>query len=135
MAYEKPLPRVTADTKPFWEGSKEHQLRFQKCRSCGHVRWPASVICPKCYSDQPDWIVASGKGKVYSFVVHHRTFDKAFEQELPYVAALVELEEGPIFLSSIVDLRPEEVKINMPVEVTWKDITQEFSIPKFKPLS
>jgi len=133
MAYQKPLPRVNADTKPFWDGSREHKMKFQKCRECGHVRWPASIICPKCYSSATDWIVSSGKGKVYSFVVHHRTFDKAFENDLPYVAALVELEEGPIFLSNIVGLNPKEVKIGLPVEVTWEDVTPELSLPKFKP--
>ena len=110
-------------------------MRFQKCKSCGHVRWPASILCPKCYSSDTDWIVSSGKGKVYSLVVHHRTFDKSFEKELPYVAALVELEEGPIFLSNLVDLKPEEVKIGMPVDVTWDDATPDFSIPKFKPIA
>lgn len=133
MVYEKPSPRVNADNKPFWDGTKEHQMRFQKCQSCGHVRWPASIICPKCYSSDTEWIVSGGKGKVYSFVVHHRTFDKTFEKDLPYVAALIELEEGPIFLSNLVGLKPEEAKISMPVDVTWDDATPEFSIPKFKP--
>ena len=135
MAYEKPLPQPNADTKPFWDGCKEHQLRFQKCRNCGHVRWPASIICPMCYSYDTEWIVASGKGKVYTFAIYHQAYHKAFESDLPYVTASVELEEGPRILTNIVGCSPDEVRCDMPVEVKWEDITEEFSLPKFKPVS
>ena len=133
MAYQKPLPQPNADTKPFWDGCKEHQLRFQKCRNCGLVRWPPSIICPMCYSYDTEWIVASGKGKVYTFAVCHQAYYKVFENDLPYVTAVVELEGGPRLLSNIVGCSPEEVRCDMPVEVTWEDISEEFSLPKFKP--
>lgn len=135
MTYQKPLPQPNADTKPFWDGCKEHQLRFQKCQSCGLVRWPPSIICPMCYSYDTEWIVATGKGKVYTFVVYHQAYHPAFESELPYVTAVVELEEGPHMLTNIVGCSPKEVQCDMPVEVTWEDITEEFSLPKFKPAS
>ena len=135
MAYEKPLPQPNADDKPFWEGCKRHQLQFQKCQSCGHVRWPPSIICPMCYSSDTEWIIAGGKGEVYTFVVYHQSYHPAFEGELPYVAAIVELEEGPHILTNIVGCDPSEVKCDMPVEVAWEDITEEFSLPKFKPVS
>ncbi len=134
MTYEKPLPQPDADTRPFWEGSKEHQLRFQKCRNCAHVRWPPSIICPMCYSSDTDWIAASGKGKVYTFAVFHRAYHKAFEKDIPYVTASVELEEGPRLLTNIVGCAPGEVECDMPVEVVWEDIKEEFSLPKFKPV-
>lgn len=135
MAYEKPLPKPNADTKPFWDGCREHQLRFQKCRDCGHVRWPASIICPMCYSCDTEWIVSSGKGKVYTFVVYYQAYHPAFEADLPYVVAVVELEEGPHMLTNIVGCSPDEVSCDMPVEVTWQDITEDFGLPKFKPAS
>jgi len=131
MTYIKPLPQPNADTKPFWDGCFEHQLRFQKCRDCEHVRWPPSVICPLCYSPNTDWIVASGKGIVYTFVVHHYAYNKAFEDELPYITAIIELEEGPHILSNIVDCHPSELKCDVPVSIVWDDITEEFSLPKF----
>ncbi len=135
MAYEKPLPQPNADDKNFWDGCKEHQLRFQKCRSCGLVRWPPSIICPMCYSNDTEWIVASGKGKVYTFAIYHQSYHQAFENELPYVTASVELEEGPRILTNIVGCSPDEVRCDMPVKVIWEDITEEFSLPKFKPVS
>lgn len=131
--YNKPLPSINGDSKEFWAGCKEHELRFQKCKVCGHVRWPASIICPRCYSNETKWIIAGGKGKVYTFAVYHVAYHPGFENDLPYVVAEVELEDGPRLLTNIVSCRPDEVKCEMVVEVTWEDITEEFSLPKFKP--
>ncbi len=135
MTYEKPLPHPNADDKIFWEGCREHHLRFQKCEECGLVRWPPSAICPNCYLRDTIWITAAGKGKVYTFAIFHRAYHPGFEGELPYVTAVVELEEGPHFLTNIVGCRPDEVKCDMVVEVIWEDITEEFSLPKFRPVS
>jgi uncharacterized OB-fold protein len=133
VEYNKPLPNMNGDSKEFWAGCKAHELRFQKCNTCGHVRWPASIICPICYSKEMKWTVAEGKGRVYSFAVYHVAYHLGFENDLPYVVADVELEEGPRLLTNIVGCRPDEVKCDMLVEVTWEDITEEFSLPKFKP--
>jgi uncharacterized OB-fold protein len=131
--YNKPIPNMNGDSEEFWAGCKAHELRFQKCKACGHVRWPPSIICPMCYSKDTKWIIAEGKGKVYTFVVYHVAYDPGFENNLPYVVADVELKEGPRLLTNIVGCRPDEVKYEMPVKVTWEDITEEFSLPKFKP--
>jgi uncharacterized OB-fold protein len=133
MTYKKPLPQPNADDRAFWEGCKQHRLLFQKCGQCGLIRWPPSAICPDCYATDTDWITASGKGKVYTYAVYHQAFHPAFKSELPYVTAAVELEEGPHLLTNIVGCRPVEVKCDMPVEVVWEDVSEEFSIPKFKP--
>ena len=135
MNYYKPLPKLNPDSKPFWDGCKDHQLRFQKCKNCSFVRWPAAIICPECSSSDTEWIVASGKGKIYSFVVYHVAYHPAFKDDLPYVVAVVRLEEGPRFLTNIIGRNPDMVKCDMDVEVSWDDITGEFSLPKFKPLS
>ena len=92
------------------------------------------MICPKCYSQETQWIVARGKGKVYTFVVYHVAYHPGFEKDIPYVVADVELEEGPRLLTNIVGCRPDEVTCDMPVEVAWEDITEEFNLPKFKPV-
>ena len=135
MTYNKPLPQPNAETKPFWDGCKQHQLRFQKCRDCGYVRWPPSIICPMCYSSETEWITASGKGTLYTFATYHHAYHPAFENDLPYITAIIELEEGPHLLTNIVGCSPDEVQCDIPVEVTWEDITEEFSLPKFKPVS
>ncbi len=131
--YNKPLPNVNDDNKEFWAGCKVHQLRFQKCQSCGNVRWPASPFCPQCFARGMEWIISEGRGYVYSYAVYHVAYYPGFEKEIPYVVAIVELEEGPRLLTNIVGCRPDDVKCGMQVEVTWEDITEEFSLPKFKP--
>lgn len=75
--------------------------------------------------------MASGKGKIYSFV-YHQAFRRAFENDLPYVTAIIELKERPHLLSNIVGCDPEEIECDMPVEVIWEEINEEFSVPKFK---
>jgi uncharacterized OB-fold protein len=132
--YDKPLPNVNEDNKEFWGGCKAHELRFQKCKACFHIRWPASMICPMCYSRDTQWVVASGKGKVYTFAVYHVAYHRGFKHDLPYVVADVELDEGPHILTNIVGCHPDEVRCDMPVAVTWEDITEEFSLPKFRPI-
>lgn len=131
--YTKPLPNVNDDNKEFWAGCKIHQLRFQRCQSCGHVRWPASMFCPLCLARETEWIMSGGKGRVYTYAVYHVAYHPGFESELPYVVAIVELDEGPRLLTNLVDCKPNEVTCDMRVEVTWEDITEDFSLPKFKP--
>jgi uncharacterized OB-fold protein len=70
---------------------------------------------------------------VYTFAVYHAAFHPGFERDVPYVAATIALEEGPHLLSNVVGCRTDQVACGMPVEVTWEDITREFSLPKFKP--
>ena len=135
MPYEKPLPQPNADDRPFWEGCKAHELRFQKCRACGLIRWPPSPVCPECYGTATEWILSKGVGKVYTYAVYHRAYHPGFQKELPYVTAVIALEEGPHFLSNIIDCKPDDIACDMEVEVIWEDISEEFSIPKFKPLT
>jgi uncharacterized OB-fold protein len=77
-------------------------------------------------------IEATGKGKLYTYAIYHQAYHKGFESEVPYVTAVIELDEGPHFLSNIIGCEPDEIKCDMPVEVVWEDITREFSLPKFK---
>ena len=83
--YLKPLPRVNGDTEGFWTGCKAHELRFQKCADCDHIRWPAAMICPECHSTDTEWIVAGGKGKIYTFVVYHVAIHEGFKDDEQYV--------------------------------------------------
>ena len=130
---QKPLPQPNADDRNFWEGCRKHELRFQKCTNCGFVRWPASILCPECHSASTQWILASGKGKIYTFAVHHRAYHPGFQNEVPYVTAVIELEEGPHFLSNIIGCKTSDVRCEMSVAVVWEDINEEFSLPKFIP--
>ena len=131
--YEKPLPPVDEDTAPFWEYCKKHELRTQKCTQCGHLRYPPGIVCPKCHSMEAEWTKLSGKGKVYSFAIYHQLYHEAYSKDVPYNVATIHLDEGPRMLSNIVGCKLEDIKIDMPVEVCFEDITDEFALPKFKP--
>ena len=90
-------------------------------------------MCSECTSDAYDWNPVSGKGRVFSFVIYHRAYHPGFQGEIPYVVGVIELDEGPRMLSNVVGCKPEEVRCDMPVEVTFEDITDEMSLPKFQP--
>ncbi|HUN57762.1 MAG TPA: Zn-ribbon domain-containing OB-fold protein [Candidatus Binataceae bacterium] len=130
----KPIPVPTRETKPYWEGSKARELRIQRCAACGNAQFFPRIYCTRCMSDRVEWIKASGRGKVLSYTVVHRPVSPAFAGEIPYVVALVTLDEGPTMMTNIVGWEPEQLKIGMPVAVTFEDWTEEISIPKFRPL-
>jgi uncharacterized protein len=132
--YAKPLPRINSDNEAFWKGCREHELRFQKCAACGRVRWPASILCPGCHSRETEWINAGGHGTVYTYAVYHVAYHPGFAGDLPYVVAIVELDEGPHLLTNIVGCRPEEVQCGMEVVPFWEEVTPEVTLPKFRPV-
>jgi uncharacterized OB-fold protein len=127
----RPVPVADEDTKPFWDYCKQHEFRLQKCNSCGKLRFPVSPICPHCLGMEFGWEKLSGKGEVYSFVVVHRRYHPAFQ--VPYVVAIVEVEQGLRMITNVVGCKPDEVKVGMKVQVTFDDVSPEFSLPKFKP--
>lgn len=130
--HNRPLPRISPDSKEFWEGLKRHELLIQRCRDCGTYRYYPRPMCPKCNSTNTQWVKATGKGKVYSWVSTHYSFYPAFPP--PYLVAIVELEEGVRMISNLVDCQPEDVYIDMPVEVVFEDVTEEVTVPLFKPV-
>jgi uncharacterized OB-fold protein len=133
--YQKPLPIPNEDTKPFWDGLKEHRLRIQKCGQCAQFRFPPRVICPYCMSLVSQWVEAKGVGTIYSFTIVHHAYTPAYEGEIPYVVAIVELEEGIRLITNIVGCNPEQVEIGMPVELAFEDVTPEFTLHKFRPVT
>ena len=132
--YAKPLPRVDEETKGFWEACRRHELYLQRCRECGEVRYYPRALCPSCLSDRTEWLRSSGKGSVYTFTVTHQNQSAGFRDALPYVLAYVELAEGVRMLTNIVGCAPDQVRIGMPVEVTFDDVTPDVTLPKFKPV-
>ena len=136
QGYAKTIPAVDAENKPFWDYAKKHELRMQKCNQCGTIYYPPSSLCPNCHSwEDNEWVKLSGKGTVYSFIVARRATNPAFAKEVPYVVAIIETEEGGRLISNIVGVNNEDVKVGMPVEVLFEDITDEIALPKFKPVS
>ena len=128
---EKPIPRVDDLNRPFWEAANRGELVLQRCRDCGRWRYPPSWGCPDCLSEDTEWAPVSGRGALYSWVVFHRSYHPAFE--VPYNVAIVELEEGPRLITNVVDCALEEMRVGMPLEVTFDRVTEEIALPKFRP--
>jgi uncharacterized OB-fold protein len=132
--YNKPLPNLNNPrTKPYWDAAKRHELRLQRCPTCGYVRYPQAPRCPECLEENDEWVTLSGRGKIWSFNVYHHVFNKTFAEDIPYNVALVELDEGPRLLTNIVGVPSEELRIEMPVEVYFDDVTSDVTLVKFKP--
>jgi uncharacterized OB-fold protein len=131
--YSKPLPTITDENREFGEGAKRGKLRMQKCGDCGHIRYPISHCCPKCLSMKYQWVDLSGRGEVFSYVVFHQLYNKAFEKDIPYNVALVQLEEGPRMYSNVVGVDNDAVKVGDKLEVVFDAVTPEVTIPRFKP--
>jgi len=136
MAWKKPLPSVTHDMLPFYEGLRSHKLKLLRCKTCGAWYWPAAYCLDhntEPYGGNMEWMDASGKGKVFVFSIHYWSFHPAFKDDVPYVLALVETEEGPLIPTNIIGCDPKEVHIGMPVEVVFEDVDEQFTLPRFEP--
>ena len=128
-----PLPRPYQDTEQYWAAAREHRFVLQRCTACGEYQFYPRGVCSHCLSSDLEWNEASGKATVYSCSVNYRAPHPGFADNLPFVLAIVELEEGPRMMTNIVDCDPESVTIGMDVTVTFDDITEEVTLPKFRP--
>ncbi len=131
--YKKPLPVSSPESRSFWEGCRRHELLVQRCAECHAFWFPPSILCPECLGTAWEWTKISGWGRVYSFVVFHRVYHVGFTDEIPYVVAVVELEEGPRLMSNIIGCDPYDVHCEMAVEVVFEDVSETVTLPKFRP--
>jgi uncharacterized OB-fold protein len=130
--YKKPLPHLDEENRWFWEACARHELYLQTCASCSTIRFYPRALCPSCLSAKTEYLRASGRGTVYTFTVTYQNQAAGFRDELPYVMAYVELDEGPRILTNVVKTPPDAVTIGMPVEVVFEDIDEGLAIPKFQ---
>ena len=132
--YRKPLPEIQPWSRAFWEGTRRHELLIQECEECGAKIFYPRKYCPECWSAQLKWAKASGKGRVYCHTTTMAGVEDKFVEDLPFVLALVDLEEGVRMMGNIVDCDPGDVGIGMDVEVVFEDVTPEITLPKWKPV-
>jgi len=129
---DRPLPRLQGDAEPFWRGCREHRLLAQTCTGCGEVFLPPRSLCPSCLAADLQWVELGGRGEIYSFSVVSAGATTYFSQEIPYVCALVTLDEGPRFFTNIVDSEPEQLELGAKVEVVFEDVDESLALPKFR---
>lgn len=126
------LPQPTPETQHFWDGTREGELRLQRCDDCSHTYFPPRPFCPTCGSRKVSIVKASGKATLYSYVISHRP---APGFSAPYAVAVVELAEGPRMMTNIVDCpqTPEALQLDMPLEVTFQKQSDTVTLPIFRP--
>ncbi|WP_420637716.1 Zn-ribbon domain-containing OB-fold protein [Candidatus Poriferisocius sp.] len=126
-------PQRGHDSDEFWDGARRRELLIQGCGVCGTKWHPPSPICPECHSFEVQWVQASGRGHVYSYVVVRHAAHPLVESWVPYNIALIALDEGPRIVSTIRGIRHEDLVIGMPVNVAYEDVTDSFTLPVFEP--
>ena len=130
---EKPLPQPTEDSAPYWEAARRGELRLQRCKACAHVRFPPSILCPRCLAEEGEWVALSGRGTIFTWIVVHRSQHPAFNADTPYNVVIVELAEGPRLHSQVIDCPAEDISIGMPVEAVFERVNDDVTLPKFRP--
>ena len=127
---DRPLPDVDEPIgAPFWEFCRRHELRLQRGRASGKLVFPPRPH----YAGEFEWVKVSGRGRVLTFVVTRPPFLPAFAHQVPFVIAVVELEEGPRLVGNILECAVESVRSGMPVEVVFEDLTERVTLPQWRP--
>ena len=131
-SYPKPLPILDTDTRDFWESCRRHAMALQQCLSCKAFRYPPRSLCPHCHSPEAEWNPIRGKGEVYVSLVMWRSYGPAWEHDVPYNISLIDLDEGVRIWSNVIGCPAEEVKIGDPVAISYEDVTDDITLPKFR---
>lgn len=136
--FTKPLPRPEHEelTRPFWEAAKRHELVIPRCRICNRYFWYPREVCPHCLRVDWEWTRVSGRGRLHTFTVVRQPLNPAFADDVPYAYAIVQLEEGVRLISNIVDCAiPDDLAIDMTVEAAYDDVSDDWTLVKFRPTS
>ena len=135
QAYNKPIPVPQGESDVYWQKAKEHELWLRSCNECGGAYFYPRDISPCCFSKDTTWVRASGKATLFTYAIVERAPHPGFVPDVPFVTAIVELEEGPKMATNIVmdEPTPEKLQIGMALEVVFEDINDSLALPKFAP--
>ena len=132
MNGELPGPIVAADGIPYWKAANQERFVIQRCGQCSIYRFPPDYLCRTCGSDDTVWVEPCGEGLIYSFSIIHRAPTPEFRMQVPYVVALIDLEEGPRMMANIVGEGALDCAIGDKVQICFEDRAGETKVPQFK---
>ena len=132
MSNERPLPVLTEHNRPFWAAAATHKLVLPHCNACGKIFFPIGPVCPDCFSMDLGWQQVSGRGTISSFVVFRQPFFAFYKDKVPYAVAQVQLEEGPRFNGNMLGIAVDQIRIGMPVEVTFEKVDDDITLAQFQ---
>ncbi len=134
MSYAKPIPVPDERSAPFWSAARRHRLAIQRCQSCRAYAHPPEIVCPRCQHVEFAFEEVSGRGRVKAWTIMRQPFAPGFGEEVPFVNAIVELEEQPWLniMATLVDGADARIAYDDPVQVVFEDVTPEVTLPKFR---
>lgn len=127
------LPAPDDETRPYWDAAREGRLLIKRCRDCGAAHHYPRPFCPCCWSQAVEWEDASGAAVLYTWSVVHQNDLPPFPDRVPYVAAVVDLAEGPRLMTNVVDCDPDTLTVGMQLRVAYRELDEETTIPVFVP--
>lgn len=127
------LPAPDAEQQPFWDAAGEHRLLIQRCTDTGRYFFYPRPFDPETWSTNVEWVEASGRATLYTYSVVHQNDLPPFDERVPYVAAVVELDEGPRMMTNVVDCDHDALEIGMELEVTFRELDDDVTAPVFRP--
>lgn len=133
MNYPSITHLLNDENKPYFEATKDQKLVIQYCSVCHTHQFYPRVFCMNCFSDAVQWVEASGKGKLYSYSVVKKTFIPEYKDKVPYIVALIDLEEGVRLMSHMVDIDEGDLFVGMEVSVVFREQIGEYKLPQFVP--
>lgn len=135
MGYQKPIPLKNQDNSPYWDAADRHELSLQRCDSCHEYAHPPGPSCAKCGSTELSWVSLGNdvKASIYSYVISYRPFLPGFQDDLPLIIAQAELDEVPQvkITCNVLQCKPEDIEIGMPVQMIWEDIVEDRALPQW----
>jgi uncharacterized protein len=120
-------------TRAWWEAAAQERLLVVRCAQCSRAHYYPRPFCPRCGSDEVSWEQASGSATLYTWSVVHRNDLPPFDENVPYVAAVVELAEGPRMMTNVVACDPDKLEVGMDLRVVFESIGEGYAIPVFRP--
>ncbi len=128
------LPQPDAETEPFWAGTKAGKLLIKRCTSCARTHFYPRPFCPHCWSADVEWMEASGRATLYTWSIVRRNDLPPFPERVPYVAAVVDLAEGPRMMTNVVDCEFDDLEMGMELEAVYTPISDDVTIVQFRPV-
>ena len=134
FAADMPIPQPDRLTEPFWSGCRERRLLIQHCTVCGTYRHLPSDVCSNCQSTEYDWVESRGDGTVFTYTIVWHSVHSSTNQKIPYNVVVVQLDDcgGVLVMSNLVDCGPDDVRVGLPVELTWDDVGDDMVLYRFK---
>jgi uncharacterized OB-fold protein len=127
------LPLPDGETQPFWDAARERRLMIKRCNACGRAYFYPRDFCPKCWSSDVAWEEASGRATLYTWSIVYRNDLPPFGDRVPYVAAVVDLEEGPRMMTNVEGAPFDDLSMGMPLVVDYRVESDEITLPIFRP--